>query len=100
MSSNKKHTNPIFTPPRIIAASILVLVIAAEVFFDTWCAVQCRRIGYEIVQAESRRDNLTETRKKLMIEQGRLKSPHVLGKKARDEYGLITPEPEQIVVIP
>lgn len=100
MSVNKKQTSPIFTVRRVVMALLLVMVMGAEVFFDTWCAVQCRRTGYEIVQAESRKERLLETHKKLMIEQGRLKSPQVLGVRARDEHGLITPKNEQIVIVP
>lgn len=100
MSTKKKHKETIFTARLIFAVSVLVLAMAAEMFFDTWCAVQCRRTGYEIVQAESRQNKLAETSKRLMIERGRLKSPHVLGVKAKKKYGLISPEPEQIVVIP
>lgn len=100
MNTNKKRTSPLVTPRRVAAGLAIVMIMAAEVFFDTWCAVQCRRTGYEIVRAESRQEKLLETRKKLMIEQGRLKSPQVLGIRARDEHGLITPKPEQIVIVP
>lgn len=100
MNTNKKLVNPVFTPRRVAAVLLLVIIMAAEVFFDAWCAVQCRRRGYEIVQAESRRENLLETRKKLVIEKGRLMSPQVLGVKARDAHGLITPKPDQIVIVP
>ncbi|MCF8110440.1 MAG: hypothetical protein K9J85_03020 [Desulfobacteraceae bacterium] len=100
MKTNKKLVSPVFTPRRMAAVLLLVLIMAAEVFFDTWCAVQCRRTGYEIVQAESRQKKLLETRKKLTIEQSRLKSPQVLGVRARDEHGLITPKPDQIVIVP
>ncbi|MFW6081973.1 MAG: hypothetical protein ACOC7W_08660 [Desulfosalsimonas sp.] len=100
MSTNKKQTRPILTPRRIAAALALVALMAAEMFFDTWCAVQCRRTGYEIVRAESRQENLLETGRKLMIERRRLKSPQVLGVRAKQEHGLITPKPGQIVIIP
>ena len=100
MNANKKRTGQFFTPRRVAAGLVIVVIMAAEVFFDTWCAVQCRRTGYEIVRAETRQEKLLETRKKLMIEQGRLKSPQVLGVRARDEHGLITPKPEQIVIVP
>ncbi|MBS3808762.1 MAG: hypothetical protein KGY38_01230 [Desulfobacterales bacterium] len=99
MTANKKSTQPVLTPRRISAGIILVLALVAEVFFDTWCGVQCRRTGYEIVEAQSRQEELLETRKKLRIERGRLKSPQILGARARDELGLITPKPEQIVII-
>lgn len=100
MNTNKKRTSALFTPRRVAAGLVIVVIMAAEVFFDTWCAVQCRRTGYEIVRAESRQEELLETQKKLMIEQGRLKSPQVLGVRARDEHGLITPKSEQIVIVP
>ncbi len=100
MNINKKKAVPVLTPRRVAVALLLVMVMAVEVFFDTWCAVQCRRAGYEIVQAESKQERLRETRKKLMIERGRLKSPQVLGVRAKNEHGLMTPEPEQVVIVP
>ncbi|MFP4193768.1 MAG: hypothetical protein ACOCY3_00780 [Desulfosalsimonas sp.] len=100
MNANKKHITPVFTLRRMAVVLLLVVIMAAQFFFDTWCAVQFRRTGYEIVQAESRQEKLLETRKKLMIERGRLKSPQVLGARARDEHGLITPKPEQVVIVP
>ncbi|MFW6334201.1 MAG: hypothetical protein ACOC0W_02945 [Desulfosalsimonas sp.] len=100
MNENRKHTGQVFTPGRLAAGLVLVVVLAAEMFFDTWCAVQCRRTGYEIVRAESRKEGFLETRKKLLIERRRLKSHQVLGVRARQEHGLKTPEPDQIVIVP
>ena len=99
MSQNRKNADPMLTSGRVFACMLLMLVLIAEVFFDTWCGVQCRRMGYEIVEARSRQEELIETRKKLRIEQGRLKSPQVLGTRAKKQQGLITPKPEQVIII-
>ena len=99
MSQNRKQTNTILTPKMVAVGFVLTAALIAELFFDTWCAVQCRRTGYEIVQAESRRDDLKETRKKLQIERVRLQSPEVLGSLAKESLGLTTPKPEQVVIV-
>lgn len=99
MTGNRKHRSPVLTPRKVFAAMFLVMALLAVLFFDTWCAVQCRRTGYEIMEARSRTEKLAEIRKKLRIEESRLKSPQVLGARARSEFGLVTPKPEQIVVV-
>ncbi len=100
MVANRKKKDSMLTPRAALAAFLLMLILLAGVFFDTWCAVQCRRAGYEIVQAKSSSDELMETRRKLEIELVHLKSPTVLGARAKKELGLITPKPEQIVGLP
>ena len=100
MADNRKFQQPLLTFRVILTVTLLVVVLLAELFFDTWCAVQCRRTGYQIVRAETRQEELMETRRQLEIEQVHLKSPQVLGARARSELGLITPKPDQIVLVP
>jgi cell division protein FtsL len=100
MSGNRKVKSPLLTGRTLLAGILLMLVLLAEVFFDTWCAVQCRRTGYEIVEAGRQQEELLETRRKLQIEMVHLKSPQVLGARAKTELGMITPKPEQIVRVP
>lgn len=100
MVANRKKKDSMLTPRAALAAFLLMLILLAGVFFDTWCAVQCRRTGYEIVEAGRQQEELMETRRKLQIELVHLKSPQVLGARARTELGMITPKPEQIVRVP
>lgn len=79
-------------------AFLLCFLVAA--FFDVWCGVQSRRMGYEIVQAKTQRENLLEFQKKLTIEKARLTSPQLLRKVAATELALETPKSEQVIVVP
>lgn len=97
MALNRKKKDPLFTPRTALAGFLIMLILLAEVFFDTWCAVQCRRAGYEIVRAENQGKELEEMQRKLEIEIIHLKSPSVLGVRAKTELGLITPRPGQII---
>lgn len=97
---NKKRGQTLWTPKFAAICMILMLIFMAEVFFDTWCGVQCRRTGYEIEQARAQQTELRRLQKKLQIERGRLTSPQTLGRYARNQLDLTTPSPEQIVILP
>ncbi len=97
---NKKRGEELLTPRLVVVGMILLTGLLAEVFFATWCGVQCRRIGYELVQAREEQEKLGEMRKKLQIERVRMQSPRLLGSYAREKLGLTTPKPDQIVIMP
>ncbi len=78
----------------------LLFIFIFEFFLRTWCGVQCIRIGYEITEAMEQRERLREQKENLEIEITRLTSPKILNQIAGEQYGLATPKPEQIVVIP
>lgn len=90
----------LFTGNQTSAALALVLLFFAIFFLDTWSGVQCLRCGYEVVNAGMRHEKLVDLQKKLLIEQSRLSSPALLAKKAKKDFGLVTPEPSQIIVVP
>ena len=80
---------------------LLIAVCFLIVFFlDTWAGVKSIRYGYEIVSAEDKARKLTDIHKKLTIEYSRLISPVRLAPKAKMEFGLVTPGPSQIIVVP
>lgn len=97
---NRKRGEEILSPRMVAVGMILLIGVLAEVFFATWCGVQCRRTGYELVQAREEQEKLEEMRKKLQIERVRLESPQILGSYAREKLGLTTPKPDQIVIMP
>jgi hypothetical protein len=80
-------------------AGILTLLFIIGFFFKTWCGVQCIRTGYEITGALQEQQKLLDMQKNLTIELGRLKSPQVLGKIAKEQFGLTVPVPEQIIFV-
>ena len=96
---NKKAGENVFSGKTIAVLLILMMVFFGEFFFDTWCGVQCLRTGYEIADAGTRQEKLTDLQKKLKIELMRLQSPQRLRRLAQ-QYGLSIPEPDHIVVIP
>ncbi|MGM0452150.1 MAG: hypothetical protein ACQERN_03165 [Thermodesulfobacteriota bacterium] len=97
---NKKRGETLWTPKFAAICMTLMLIFMAEVFFDTWCGVQCRRTGYEIEQARARQTDLRTLQKKLQIERVRLTSPQALGQYAKNQLELITPSPEQVIILP
>ncbi len=97
---NKKRKQESVTPGRFVLAMAFLLCFLVAAFFDVWCGVQSRRMGYEIVQAKAQRENLLEFQKKLTIEKARLTSPQLLRKVAADELDLETPKPEQVIIVP
>ncbi len=97
---NRKRKSETFTPKRVAVALLILLCFLGAAFFDAWCGVQSRRMGYEIVQARAQQEKLLDLQKKLKIERARLSSPPVLRRYATSELNLETPKPEQIVVMP
>jgi len=86
---------------RVVGICLLLLFIFIfEFFFRTWCGVQCIRTGYEITDAMERQETLLDMQKNLEIELARLTSPQTLGRIAEARFGLVTPNPEQVVVMP
>jgi len=98
--SRKKPKADAFTPKRILAGMVLLVCFLGAAFFDTWCGIQSRRMGYEIEQARMQQENLLDFQKKLRIEKARLTSPQALRRHARGELSLETPKPEQIIIVP
>jgi len=71
-----------------------------ELYSYTWCRVQCTRVGYEISSATADHKEELAIRNNLKIELARLKSPQRIARIARERLGLITPKPEQTIIIP
>lgn len=100
-AGKKPESNGLFfTGRQTTAVLVLMLVFFTAFFVDTWSGVQCIRCGYEIVDAGFRHEKLVDLQKKLTIEQSRLISPALLAQKAKKDFGLVTPEPSQIIVVP
>jgi len=97
---NRKIKPTIITPKFVWASSALLILFIIAFFFKTWCGVQCIRTGYEITSALEEQQKLLNMKKNLNIEWVRLKSPEVLGKIAKDQFGLMVPAPNQIIIIP
>jgi len=92
----KKNRNPKIIGIWIILMSIFI----AELLVYTWCRVQCVRIGYEISNEENIYQNYIILQNKLKVELAHLKSPERIAEIAKDQLGLTTPAPEQIIIVP
>jgi cell division protein FtsL len=68
--------------------------------FSAWCRDQSRKIDADIIKQTQKAEQLAEMQDRLKIELARLKSPRRISKIARDRLGLITPKPEQTIVLP
>lgn len=79
---------------------ILMLFFIVELFFYTWCRVQCIRTGYEISREDRRHQNLITLQNNLRIELARLRSPERIAKIAEQKLGLVMPTSEQMIIIP
>ncbi|RLC28174.1 MAG: hypothetical protein DRH32_09455 [Deltaproteobacteria bacterium] len=93
---SKYSTHQRFTWVWIVFMALFMI----ELFSYTWCRVQCIRIGYEISRATADHSEGLAVRNNLKIELARLKSPQRIARIARERLGLITPKPEQTIIIP
>ncbi len=83
-----------------MAYLLLLVVFIAELLFIAWCRIQSRNIETDIIARTEEAARLTDEQDKLKIELARLKSPRRIAKIARERLGLITPTPDQTIVIP
>ncbi len=87
-------------PKAIITYLVIMLVFIAELLFYTWCRVQSVKIKYDIAEQTATSRKLTAMQDGLKVELARLKSPQRIAKIARTQLGLITPTPQQTIVLP
>jgi cell division protein FtsL len=84
----------------VIIWFIIMAVFIAELLIYTWSRVQSVKVGYEISNENNKNRNLINLQNNLKVELARLKSPERLAKIAKNQLGLKTPAPEQIIIIP
>ena len=94
-------------PPRARRAAgtlslwaLVMVFFLGEVYFYTWCRVQCTQIGYEITRAADHYQRLQGIQSSLKIELERLKSPQRIARYAREKLGLEMPNRDQIIIMP
>jgi len=79
---------------------VLMAVFIGELLFSAWCREQSRIIDSDIIKQTQITERLSGMQDKLKIELAVLKSPKRITRIARDRLGLITPTPQQTMVIP
>ena len=86
---------------KIIAVWLsLMSIFFIELLAYTWCRVQCVKIGYEMTKEADRYQSIITWQNKLKIELAHLKSPERLAGIAKYQLHLVTPTPEQMIIIP
>jgi len=93
---NRIKRNPILT----LSYLVLMAVFIGELLFSAWCREQSRIINADIIKQTQIAKQLADMQDKLKIELAVLKSPKRITKIARQRLGLITPTPDQTMVIP
>ena len=78
----------------------LMAAFIVEMFFYTWCRVQCTNLGYRISNLNVAQAKILERRKNLKLELARLKSPARIEKIAREQLGLVFPRQDQVIRLP
>jgi len=97
----KKNTKARPRSLKSIAGYLLLLsIFVAELLIYTWCRVQYVQVGYQITKETAKQQQLLALQDRLKIEHARLKSPQRIAKIAREQLGLITPNPNQVVELP
>ncbi|MFO7965031.1 MAG: cell division protein FtsL [Desulfobacterales bacterium] len=79
---------------------LVMAVFIVELFFYTWCRVQCTGMGYAISRTETHYQKLAAIKSNFTVELASLKSPDRIAKKAREELELVMPTPGQMVMMP
>jgi hypothetical protein len=80
---------------------ILILsLFIGELFFYTWCRVQCVQVGMAISSQRRKQQELITLQNSLKIEMARLKSPEMIIRVANKKLGLTMPAPKQTIVLP
>ena len=88
-------------PKKMYGLWMLVLTLfIGELFFYTWCRVQCTEMGYDITRSRNQIQKQTKTAYSFRVELASLRSHKRIINKAETEFGLVIPGPEQIVNLP
>lgn len=84
-------------PAGLVFTLVIALTVAGAGLFRVWTRSEVQRLGYAIVEAESRIRAAEGERARLTVEEATLSSPIRVARVAQDRLGLHAPRPEQIV---
>ena len=98
--SIRKTLKNIYKANATVMSIIFMTIFLGELLFFTWCRVQTIGTGYEISKETQRHQDIINFQNNLKVELARLKSPERIAKIAKNQLGLITPTPEQMIIIP
>ena len=78
----------------------LMFVFIVELLFYTYCRMQSTHVSSDISRETARQQELVSMRDSLKVELARLKSPQRIAKIAREQFGLVLPNSNQIIQLP
>lgn len=99
MAKNSKILKPSGKKATWIWAMVLMLFIG-ELFFYTWCRLQCVQMRMDISTEQTRQKKLESIQSSLSIEMARLIASERITYIARNKLGLDIPEPSRIIEVP
>ena len=79
---------------------LIMALFIVELYFFVRFRVQCTQMGYEIIQLRSQNQKHIKTAYSLRVELASLRSHERIINKAKQDFGLVIPSAEQIVVLP
>lgn len=75
-------------------------IFMVELFFYTWCRVQCVQVGLSLSVERRKQQELQTLQNSLNIELARLKAPERVMRIAHENLGLRIPGSKQTIVVP
>lgn len=77
----------------------LTILFISSLIFLVWSRIQVTQLGYRISQASHEQQQLLQKNSELKIEEASLKTPGRIEDLAKNQLGLINPEPHQKVFV-
>jgi cell division protein FtsL len=78
---------------------IVIIIFTCSLIFFVWSRLQITYLGYQISQANSEQQQLLKLNKQMKVEVASLRSLSRIENIAKNQLGLISPEPHQVVFI-
>lgn len=83
----------------ILLSLIITVIVISCSLFCVWSHIQVINLGYEISQANTKSKELLQLNKKLKLEIATLTSPNRVEGIAKNKLRLISPKPDQRIII-
>lgn len=97
---NRKKKKKVLNRKLVALYLGLMFVFIVELLFYTYCRVQSTQVSGEISRETARQRDLLSMRDSLKVELARLKSPQRIAKIAGEQFDLVLPNSNQIIVLP
>ena len=78
---------------------MVVTIFISSLIFFVWSRLQITHLGYQLSQASSTQQELLKLNKQMKLEVASLKALARIENIAKNQLGLINPEPHQVVFV-